>query len=166
MAEVGRHLWRLSVHPAVHREVTFTTLPRITPSFVLNISVNEIETTWFLWAVSSSVWLPSEDKVSYYLIVAIDSFPSVGLHREESVSFSITPHNQTFIHIDKALWAAFSSWGWTVPSLSASPLRLTLQSFSHLHCPPLDLFQYVPLPLVLGVSELDSELQMCFTQAE
>lgn len=30
MAEVGRRLWRLSVHPHIHREVTCSTFPRIT----------------------------------------------------------------------------------------------------------------------------------------
>lgn len=125
----------------------------------------EIKTTQFLWAISFSVWLPSEEKVSYYLFVAIDSFPAVGLHWEESVSFSITPHNQTFIHIDKILWAAFSSSGWTALS-PPPPLSLTLQSLSQLHCPPLlCLFQSLPLCLVLGASELGSEIQMCFTRA-
>lgn len=87
--------------------------------------------------------------------MAIDSFPSAGLHWEESVSFSIIPHNQTFMHIDKILWAAFSPWGWTVPALSASPLRLTLQSFSHLHCPPLDLLPPPSCSLRTGLRTSD-----------
>lgn len=47
MAEVERHLWSLSTPLSTEKS-----LPArwITPSFVLNISMNEIETTQFLWA--------------------------------------------------------------------------------------------------------------------
>lgn len=174
MAEVGSHFWRSTAPtPPLNTGPPRVSCPGPCPdSFWVSPGMETPQPFWAICASALLCHLQSEKKILFYysqkefplFLFVVIAFCSVTGNWEESGPVFYSMGDQVCAHTDMPPWA-FSAPGWTVPAFSVSLHRR--DASVHHHCGPLlGLHQDVCDFLVLGSSELDPSLQICFTRTE